>query len=103
MANTLSGADRTRGLAQKTMAEHRDLVGVFIAGIAAAILMRYVTTVAQPVAAHAVLAIVAVGAIVCGCLLLGRSKAETEWKVATVAATAIVAGLVYQLLTKLMM
>ncbi len=104
MTNAVSGnaAGSTRGLAQKAMTEHRDLVGVFIAGIVAAILMRYVTAVAQPVGAHALLAIVAVGAIVCGYLLLGRSKADSEWKLATVAATAVVAGLVFQLLTKSM-
>jgi hypothetical protein len=100
MTNAVSGntADRTRAL----MTEHRDLVGVFIAGIVAAILLRYVTAVAHPVAAHALLALVAVGAIVCGYLLLGRSKAETEWKLGTVAATAIGAGVVYELLTMLM-
>jgi hypothetical protein len=103
MTNAVSGnvADRTRGLARKAMTEHRDLVGVFIAGIVAAVLMRLATGVAQPAGIHALLAVVAVGALVCGYLLLGRSQAEAEEKLAAVAATAVVAGLCFQLLTLL--
>src|ERR1700694_5779342 len=82
MTNAVSGnvADRTRGLAQKAMTEHRDLTGVFIAGIVAAILMRYATAAAAPAALHAVLAVAASGAIVYAYLLLARSRAAPEWK-----------------------
>ena len=89
-------------VAQKAMTEHRDLIGVVIAGIVAAILMRYVTAVAQAAAIHALLAVVAVGAIVCGYLLLGRSKATPEWKLATVVGAAVVSALCFRLLTMLM-
>ena len=105
MTNAVSGnvADRTRGLAQKAMTEHGDLIGVVIAGIVAAILMRYVTAVAQPAAIHALLAVAAVGAIVCAYLLLGRSKADPEWKLATVIGAAVVSALCFRLLTLLTM
>ena len=105
MTNAVSGnmADRTRGFAQKAMTEHRDLIGVVIAGLVAAILMRYVTAVAHPAAIHALLAMVAVAAIVWAYLLLGRSKADPEWKLATVVGAAVVSALCFRLLTMLTM
>jgi hypothetical protein len=104
MTNAVSGnvTDRTRGLAQKAMTEHRDLTGVFIAGIIAAVLMRYVTAVATPAAIHAVLAVVAAGAIVCAYLLLARSKVSPEWKLVAAVAAAVVSAVCFRLLSMLM-
>jgi hypothetical protein len=104
MTNAVSGnaAGRTPRLAQKAMTEHRDLTGACIAGIVAAILMRFATAGGHPTAFHAVLAIASVGSIVCGYLLLARSTVIAEWKLAALLGTAVVAVLCFRLLTMLM-
>ena len=104
MTNAVSGkfADKTRGLAQKAMTEHRDVTGVFIAGIVAAILMGYVAAVAQPAAIHAVLAVASAGAIVYAYLSLARSTVSPEWKLAALLGTAIVSAACFRLVTMLM-
>ena len=102
MTNAVSGtADRTRDLAQKTVNEHGDLVGLFIAGIVAAVLLRYATAVTHPRAIHAVLAVVGALAIVAAYLLVSRAKVSSEWKLAAVVGTGVVSALCFRLLTML--
>ena len=97
MTNAVSAG--TREFAQKTVNEHGDLVGLFIAGIVAAILLRYATAVAQPRGIHAVLAVAGALAIVAGYLLVSRAKVSAEWKLVAVVGTGIVSALCFRLLT----
>jgi hypothetical protein len=104
MTNAVSGnlAHGTRGLASKAMTDYRDLSAAVIAALVAAILLRLATVVAQPSATHAVLAVLGTVAIVAGYLLIGRSTAPPEWKLATVVGAAILAALGFRLLTMLL-
>ena len=102
MTNAARISDKTRGFARKATTDHKDLTGVFISAIVAAIIMRYVTAVTGPGAVHAVLAVVAVGAIVCAFVLLAKSKATAEWKLLALVGAAVVSGLCFALLTTLM-
>lgn len=104
MTNAVSGnlAHGTRGLANKAMTDYRDLSAAVIAALVAAILLRLATVVAQPRATHAVLAVLGTAAIVAGYLLIGRSTATSEWKLATVVGAAILAALSFRLMTMLL-
>ena len=74
----------------KKAVRDRDLTRAFISGIAAAIIMSYVTSVAKPSIIHLVLALIAVCAIVAAFLLVARSKIDAAGMVATVIGTALV-------------
>ena len=74
----------------KKAVRDRDLTWAFSSGIAAAIIMSYVTSVAKPSIIHLVLALIAVCAIVGAYLFIARSKIDAAGMTATVIATALV-------------
>jgi hypothetical protein len=86
---------KARALVTKAKTEHRDLTGAYIAAVVAALVMGYVTSVAKPGAVHAVLAILSVAAVIWGYLLVARSKADSSWKVVTLIAALVLAGLCF--------
>ncbi len=86
-------------LVQKATTDHKDLTSAYISAAVAAIILRYVASVAKPGAVDVILALIAVCAIVAAYLFVARSKADGGVKAATIVGAAVVAGVCFALVS----
>ena len=77
----------------KTAVKDGDLIRAFITGVAAAIIMSYVASVAKPGIIHLVLGLMSVCVIVAAYLLVARSTVDAAGKTAAIVGTGVVGGL----------
>ena len=76
-----------------------DLISAGVSGVLASVLLSYAAHATRPGIIHALVALVAVGAIVGAYLFAARSKVEGEWKVATIVGGGVVSLLCLWLLS----
>jgi hypothetical protein len=88
-------------LLKKTTSDHKDLLGAYVSGALATIVIRYVASVGHPSIVHVVLALLAVAGFVTAFLLIARSSAEPGVKGGTVIGVAVVSGLCFALVSYL--
>jgi len=86
-------------LVQKATTDHKDLTSTYISAAVAAIILRYVASVAKPGGVDVILALIAVCAIVAAYLFVARSRADGGVKAATIVGAAIVAGVCFTLVS----
>ena len=91
-----------RGPAQEATSDHKHLAGAYISGAVAAIIMRYVASVAKPGFLHLILALIAVCGIVGAYLFVARSNADPGLKAGTIVGAAVVSGLCFALVSLLL-
>ncbi len=77
------------------LSERQDVVIAYACAAVAAIVMRYVASVAHPGAGYAVLALLAVVGIVAACLLIARARLEPEAAAANVIGAAVLGGICF--------
>ena len=80
---------------QKAVTDHKDLIGAYVSGALATVLIRYVATIGHPSIAHVVLALLAVVGFVSAFLLIARSSVEPAVKGGSVIGAAVVSGLCF--------
>ena len=83
------------------MSERHDVSGAYASGAAAAIVIRYVASVAHPVFGHAVLALFAVLGVLAAYLLIARSGLDETQKAANIIGAAVVAGICFAIVSYL--
>jgi hypothetical protein len=81
------------------MTDHKYLRNAYISGAVAAIILRYVASVAKPGTVHAVLALIAVCGIVGAYLYVARADSEPGMKAANIVGAAVVAGVCFALVS----
>jgi hypothetical protein len=86
-------------LVHKATTDHKDLTSAYVSAAVAAIILRYVASVAKPGAVDVILALIAVCAIVAAYLFVARSNADGGVKAATIVGAAIVAGVFFELVS----
>ena len=90
-----------QNLVKKATTDHKDLTSAYVSGAVAAIIMRYVTSVAKPGIGDVVLALIAVCGIVGAYLFVARSNADPGLRAATIVGVAIVSGVCFALVSLL--
>ena len=88
-------------LLKKATSDHKDLLGAYVSGALATIVIRYVASVAHPSIVHMVLALLAVAGFVTAYLLIAQSSAEPGVKGGTVMGVAVASGLCFALVSYL--
>jgi hypothetical protein len=104
IAMLLSGLRRKKmaqELLQKVMSDHKDLLGAYVSGALATIVIRYVASVSHLGIVHVVLALLAVVGFVTAFLLIAGSRAEPGVKAGTVIGAAVVSGLCFTVVSYL--
>lgn len=84
-------------LVQKATTDHKDLTSAYVSAAVAAIILRYVASVAKPGGVDVILALISVCAIVAAYLFVARSKTDGGVKAATIVGAAVVAGACFAL------
>lgn len=80
---------------EKAMAGHQDLICAYASGALAAMILRYVASVAHPVYDHVALALIAMCGILAAYLLIAQSKIAPEAKAANVIGASVVSGIFF--------
>lgn len=88
-----------QNLVQKATTDHKDLTSAYISAAVAAIILRYVASVAKPGLFEVILGLIAVGGIVAAYLFVARSNADGNLKAATIVGAAVVAGVFFELVS----
>ncbi len=84
-----------------SLSERQDVVLAYACGAVAAIVIRYVASIAHPAFGHAVLALFAVAGILAAYLLIARADLEPDMKAAHIIGAAVVAGICFSVVSYL--
>jgi hypothetical protein len=75
-----------------SIGEHQHVISAYACGALAAIILRYVASVAHPVFGHAILAVLAVVGIVAGYLLIARADLDENQRAGNIIGAVVVGG-----------